>query len=326
MVSSEGSAQFENVLAAHGIEPLRRRKATTLQVNMGKRCNMACRHCHVDAGPLRDEMMSAAIVDRVIELVEKNPEIIVVDITGGAPELHPSFGYLVERVSRLHRSVIDRCNLTVLLEPGMEGMTALLARHRVRVVASLPCYGPENVDKQRGSRAFVRSIEALRMLNACGYARTGSGLVLDLVYNPVGSSLPPAQATLEAEYRAVLRRDFHVEFDQLLTITNMPIKRFAEQLAKENRAQAYAELLVQNFNPVTADAVMCRSLVSVGWNGRLHDCDFNQMLELGLGQRPSATVWDIDDLRALSGERIATDTHCFGCTAGAGSSCSGALA
>jgi len=316
---------FDAALAAHGRPRLTRTLPTTLQVNVGKRCNQACHHCHVEAGPKRTERMPAEVADRVLAVLARNPQIAVVDVTGGAPELNPHFRRIVAEARRLGRRVIDRCNLTVLLEPGQEDLAAFLAAHQIDVVASLPCYGQENVDRQRGAGVFERSIAALRRLNRLGYGRPGSALRLDLVYNPVGAFLPPPQATLEADYRAHLRDDFGVEFHRLLTITNMPIKRFAEQLDRLGQTAAYQGLLVNHFNPDTLPDLMCRTLVSVGWDGRLYDCDFNQMLELPLAA-PARTIFDLDDLATLAGAPIATASHCFGCTAGAGSSCGGALA
>jgi radical SAM/Cys-rich protein len=321
---SDPAPDFAGTLTAHGAGPLRRARTATLQVNVGKRCNQACHHCHVDAGPARTETMAEAVVERVLALLAASPDVECVDVTGGAPELNPHFRRLVSEARRLGRRVIDRCNLTVLSEPGMEELPDFLAANRVEVVASLPCYGAENVEKQRGRGVFDKSIAALRRLNALGYGRSGSGLGLDLVYNPVGAFLPPAQATLEARYRSELRVRFGIEFCRLLTITNMPIKRFADALRRSGQLAAYVGLLVNHFNPTTVPGLMCRSLVSVGWEGRLYDCDFNQMLELPLGAG-RRTIWDVDDLGALAGREIATASHCFGCTAGTGSSCGGAL-
>ena len=317
---------FATALEAHGLAGLRRLSPTTLQVNVGKRCNQACHHCHVDAGPKRTEVMTDAVAERIVTLLERHPSIALVDVTGGAPELAPCFRGLVSHARRLGRRVIDRCNLTVLLEPAQEDLAAVLAAHGVEIVASLPCYGPENVDAQRGQGVFEKSIRALRALNALGYGVAGSALRLDLVYNPVGAHLPPPQAQLEADYRSQLSERFGVVFHHLLTITNMPINRFAEQLARTGEARRYMALLVNHFNPATVDGLMCRTLVSVGYDGRLYDCDFNQMLELPLGARSWRTIWDVDDLTALAGAPVATGPHCFGCTAGAGSSCGGVLA
>jgi radical SAM/Cys-rich protein len=319
---------FDAVLRRHGLTALTRAAVATLQVNVGKRCNQACHHCHVDAGPRRTESMPQAVAERVIALLAASSSAQVVDITGGAPELNPHFRSLVLAARQLNRRVIDRCNLTVLFEPGMEDLADFLAAHDVHVIASLPCYRPANVEKQRGHGVFEKSIAALQRLNELGYGRPGSARRLDLVYNPVGAFLPPPQAELERTYKAELARAFGIEFHALLTITNMPIMRFAHFLARSGALDAYMGLLVNHFNPDTVSGLMCRSLVSVGWDGGLYDCDFNQMLEIGLGdgavgRRP--TIWDVDSLDALTALPIATASHCFGCTAGAGSSCSGAL-
>lgn len=323
--SLEGN--FERVLRGRGLAPLTRGAVTTLQVNVGRLCNMACHHCHVEAGPSRTETMRPRVADRVLELLESSPRVNVLDLTGGAPELNESFRRLVREARRLGKRVIDRCNLTVLLQPGMGDLAAFLASESVHVVASLPCYQAANVEKQRGKGAFDKSIAALKLLNALGYGRADTGLHLDLVYNPRGATLPPPQAALEADYREELGRLFGVEFNSLLTIANMPIKRFAAQLRREGRTEAYMALLANHFNPDTVPELMCRSLVSVAWDGRLYDCDFNQMLDVAAGASPSGaqTVWDIDSLDQLAAQPIETGSHCFGCTAGAGSSCSGAI-
>jgi radical SAM/Cys-rich protein len=316
--------EFAEVLRAHGLPPLRRAPPTTLQVNVGRRCDLACHHCHVEAGPNRTESLDRATAERVLALLAASPEVEILDLTGGAPELNPQFRLLVEGAVALGRRVLDRCNLTVLLVPGQEGTAEFLAAHAVRVVASLPCYTAENVDGQRGRGVFERSLEALCVLNRLGYGRERS-LGLDLVYNPLGPSLPPAQAALEERYRKELHERFGIVFDRLLTITNMPIRRFAHALAREGRHEAYVELLVNHFNPEVVPELMCRHLVSVGYDGSLHDCDFNHMLGLPLGGR-TRTVWDVARLADLADEPIATARHCFGCTAGAGSRCGGALA
>lgn len=327
-IARASAQRFGEKLRAHGHRPLSRGRVTTLQVNVGKRCNMACHHCHVEAGPKRTEIMSPAVAERVIELLEASPSASVVDLTGGAPELNPSFRFLVTQARRLGRSVIDRCNLTILLEPGMQDLAGFLAENEVKVIASLPCYQVANVEKQRGRGAFDKSIEALLRLNALGYGLPGSALGLDLVYNPAGDFLPPPQAQLETAYKDELRRLFGIEFHSLLTITNMPIARFAHALEREGKLASYMSLLDDHFNAATLPDLMCRSLVSVGWDGRLFDCDFNQMLDLGLAGssgRSARTIWQVDSLDALEDLRIATGEHCFGCTAGSGSSCSGAL-
>jgi radical SAM/Cys-rich protein len=317
---------FDAALTLRGVAALEAAQVTTLQINVGKLCNMACQHCHVDAGPKRTEVMGPTVAQRVIELLARSRDVAVVDITGGAPELCPSFRWLVTEARRLGRRVIDRCNLTVLFEPGMETLPELLAESEVAIVASLPCYGASNVDKQRGKGAFDRSIAALRRLNALGYGRAGSSLTLDLVYNPVGPSLPPSQDALEAKYREELERAFGISFNRLITITNMPISRFAHALERDGRYDEYMSLLARNFNAGTVDGLMCRSLVSVGYDGVFYDCDFNQMLDLPMQRAEKRlTIWDVEDLGSLERRRIVTGAHCFGCTAGSGSSCSGAL-
>jgi radical SAM/Cys-rich protein len=318
------SPRFSATLASHGIRALIRKSPATIQVNVGKLCNQACHHCHVDAGPRRTERMTRETADRAIEVLAASHCVETLDITGGAPELNPNFAMLVERARALGRRVIVRCNLTVTLEPGMEWLVEFYRRATVELVCSLPCYTAENTDRQRGIGVFDKSIAALRNLNAAGFGR--GELRLDLVYNPVGASLPPPQAELEAQYRDALARDFGIVFDRLLTITNMPIARFANQLNAAGNQSGYMSLLVNHFNPATVDALMCRDLVSIGWDGRLYDCDFNQMLEVPMGANAPSTIWDVEDVGELAGARIATGSHCFGCTAGAGSSCGGAIA
>jgi radical SAM/Cys-rich protein len=317
-------AHFDRHLATAGQRSLRRGRVTTLQLNIGLRCNLACHHCHVESGPKRTERLDAKGLARILELLARNPEVQTLDITGGAPELHEGFRDLVCGARALGRRVIDRCNLTVLEEPGQADTAAFLAREGVDIVASLPCHGPSNVDAQRGRGVFAGSIRALQSLNALGYGREGSGLCLDLVYNPVGAFLPPAQAALEAEYRERLLADFGIVFDRLLTITNMPIKRFAHALRRDGEYEAYMALLVNHFDAANLAGVMCRSLISIDHDGVVYDCDFNQAEGL-LPPGPRRTIFDLDDLGALENAPIATGPHCFGCTAGAGSSCGGAL-
>ena len=318
------SPHFGATLARHGVRALIRKAPATIQVNLGKLCNQACHHCHVDAGPRRTERMTRATAERVIDVLAASPRAGTLDITGGAPELNENFAMLVERARALGRKVIVRCNLTVTLEPGMERLVEFYRRAGVELVCSLPCYTAENTDRQRGAGVFDKSIAALKNLNAAGFGR--GELRMDLVYNPIGATLPPPQTELAGQYRDQLARNFGIVFDRLLTITNMPIARFAEQLNAAGNHSAYMSLLVNHFNPATVDALMCRDLVSVGWNGRLYDCDFNQMLEIPLGGGAISTVWDVADVGELAGARIATGSHCFGCTAGAGSSCGGAIA
>ena len=307
---------FDTRLRRAGQAPLRRARTTTLQVNLGLRCNLACHHCHVESGPKRTEALDARGVDRLLVLLERSPDVDTLDLTGGAPEMHPDFRRLVSGARTLGRRVIDRCNLTILHEPGQEDTATFLAEQGVDVVASLPCYSLENVEAQRGRGVFDGSVRALQALNALGYGH--GALKLDLVYNPVGPSLPPPQATLEADYREALQREFGIVFDALLTITNMPIKRFADQLYKQGKLSEYMQLLVDNFNDETVPSTMCRSLVSVRWDGVMYDCDFNYALEMphGLG-RP---ITSITSLESLHDKPITTGSHCFGCTAGAGSS------
>lgn len=302
---------------------LRRGALTTLQVNLGYRCNQACRHCHVDAGPTRTESMEAATLALIAPVIEARG-IRCLDLTGGAPELHPGFRDLVCQARGLGVEVIDRCNLTILSEPGQEDLADLLAEQGVRVVASLPCYLEANVDRQRGGGVFLRSIAGLQRLNALGYGHSGSGLDLTLVYNPQGPSLPPPQEALEAEYRRVLGDAYGIVFNRLYALANMPIHRFAATLAAEGSLEAYRDLLRSHHNPANASAVMCRSLISVDWQGRLHDCDFNQMLGLPAGHPSMGHLRDLLD-GDPAGAPIAVAEHCFGCTAGSGSSCGGAL-
>ncbi|MBA2544074.1 MAG: arsenosugar biosynthesis radical SAM protein ArsS [Deltaproteobacteria bacterium] len=312
--------QFGQKLADHGID-LRRTATTTLQVNVGKLCNQACHHCHVEAGPKRTEIMPRQVAARIVELVARSPGITTVDLTGGAPELNPHFTWLVDEVRRLGRHVIDRCNLTVLFEPGMDDLAEFLAARDVEIIASLPCYSERNVEEQRGHGVFAMSIAGLRRLNELGYG-TGGVRKLNLVYNPNGAFLPPDQASLQARYKAELADRHQITFDQLFTITNLPIARYADYLDAQGKFDEYMSLLVTHFNPLAVSGVMCRSLISVGWDGALYDCDFNQMLELPLGA--ARTIFELDSVD-LEGESIATGPHCFGCTAGAGSSCGGSL-
>ncbi len=319
---------LDALLARHHLAPLRRGRLSTLQVNLGKVCNQACHHCHVDAGPKRTESMDRRTAERVMGLLAASPQVETVDLTGGAPELNSSFRWIVEAARHSGHTVLDRCNLTVLLEPGQEDLAAFLAAHQVHVIASLPCYLEENVDRQRGRGVFEKSIEALRRLNALGYGRPGSGLKLDLVYNPQGPSLPPPQTALESQYKDQLRRRFGIEFNNLLALANMPIERFARSLDREGRRGSYLSFLADHFNPETAGHVMCRTLASVGWDGQIYDCDFNQMLGLPVGREAGTarrTIWDVETLKELEDQPITTGPHCLGCTAGAGSGCSGAL-
>jgi len=304
--------------------PLLRGPVSTLQINVGKLCNQACHHCHVDAGPKRTEVMTGEVAERVLQLLAATPAIATVDITGGAPELNQKFRRLVTRSRELDREVIDRCNLTVLLEPEMGALCEFLKENKVQIIASLPCYTSANVDAQRGRGVFEKSIRTLQHLNGLGYGKPGSLLTLHLVYNPLSATLPPEQSRLETDYKHQLWEHFGIEFHQLFTLANMPISRFAALLRSSGKYEDYMALLASNFNPSTVAGLMCRSLISVGWDGSLYDCDFNQMLGIGMSRR-RVTVWDVESFSQMEGQPIATDKHCFGCTAGAGSSCGGAL-
>ena len=305
---------------------LRKTKIEIIQVNVGKLCNQTCMHCHVDAGPTRKEIMNRETAEAVLTLIRKAASRTV-DITGGAPELNPHFDWLVEESRKLGCHVIDRCNLTVFFEPGKEYLPEFLARHEVEVIASLPCYSKENVDKQRGKGVFDKSIDALLWLNRLGYGHPGSGLDLNLVYNPVGPFLPPSQEELQADYKERLFEDFGIVFNKLFTITNMPISRFAAYLRSTRQYEAYMELLVNSFNPAAVEGLMCRNTLSIGWDGRIYDCDFNQMLDMALPADGGEGFLMVQNLvlEELEGRAIDTGSHCFGCTAGAGSSCSGTL-
>ena len=304
---------------------LHRGQLGIVQINVGKLCNQACLHCHVEAGPKRTEIMSSQTVDRIIDLLKgAKGQVHTVDLTGGAPEMMPDFRRLVLAARALNIKVIDRCNLTVLHLAGQEDTAKFLAENGVEVVASLPCYSKTNVEQQRGKGVFGESISALQQLNLLGYGRPGTGLVLNLVYNPGGPSLPPAQSGLERDYKERLQEDFGVVFNHLFTITNMPIARFRTDLERSDQLENYMQLLLDNYNPATVDGVMCLDQISISWDGRLFDCDFNQMLEIRAPFK-ARTVFELDSFDALSGQRVAVADHCFGCTAGAGSSCGGTL-
>jgi radical SAM/Cys-rich protein len=313
---------FEDALASAGLLPLRPTAIDILQLNVGRKCNQTCRHCHVDAGPDRTEVMSDAVLDRCLEIIEQTP-IPTVDITGGAPELHRRWRELVVRSRAAGKQVMDRCNLTITLLPNYRWLPEFFREHRVHVVASLPHYRQKGTDSQRGEGVFEESIAALRRLNELGYGQAGSGLLLDLVTNPVGTFLPGNQGALEADWKRQLLREHGVEFNALYTITNMPISRFLDFLLESGKLEEYMERLVGAFNPAAAAGVMCRNTLSVGWDGRLFDCDFNQMLDLPVDPRAPRNVFDFD-LEKLTAREIVVAPHCFGCTAGAGSSCGGA--
>lgn len=314
--------RFETKLAEHNLK-LQRGSLQILQVNLGRKCNQACRHCHVDAAPWRTEMIDQETAFRIRRWIQQHrPEIV--DITGGAPELSPFFKYLVETAREAGCHVIDRNNLTIIEEKEFGWLPEYLARHEVEVIASLPCYSKENVNQQRGNGAFEKSISALKKLNAVGYGKT---LPLNLVYNPLGAKLPGPQAELEADYKEVLLREFGIVFNRLYTLTNQPISRFAEDLRRQNKTDEYLEFLASSFNPATVQHLMCRNTLSVGYRGEVYDCDFNQMLGMRIENRDGYKpfLWDLTP-DELERRKIGTGDHCFACTAGCGSSCGGALA
>jgi radical SAM/Cys-rich protein len=304
---------------------IRRRRVDTLQVNVGYKCNQSCVHCHVNAGPTRTEMMGREVADEVLAFL-RIARVPTIDITGGAPELNPHFRYLVTAARALGVHVLDRCNLTILEQPGQDDLADFLAANRVGVVASMPCYLEDNVDRQRGDGVFQASIRALRKLNAVGYGKSGSKLTLDLVYNPQGPSLPPGQAKLEQDYKHHLLDNYGIEFDRLYTLANMPIQRFGSTLISRGQFGAYVQLLKDNYRAENLEGVMCRSLLSVDWQGYVYDCDFNQMLglPLRLGEKARVKLRDLIG-EDLDGSPIVVADHCYGCTAGQGSSCGGAL-
>jgi radical SAM/Cys-rich protein len=327
-VTAEVAAEFEmnrfaDKLGAHSLS-LRRARPEVLQVNVGKLCNLTCMHCHVNAGPKRKEIMARETIDRVIQWLA-GAEIPTVDLTGGAPEMIPDFRYFIERVKKLQpsRHVIDRCNLTILLETGYEDLGEFLAVNQVEIIASMPCYSAENVNAQRGEGVFDGSIAALRLLNSLGYG-IDPELPLHLVYNPVGAFLPPSQSELEGDYKRELKKHFGIVFNKLYALTNLPIGRFASYLRHNSKLDEYMQLLIQAFNPATIDGLMCRNTISVGWRGEVYDCDFNQQLGMQWKNGAPVFLWDIDP-HLLEDREIMTGDHCFGCTAGAGSSCGGAI-
>jgi radical SAM/Cys-rich protein len=314
---------FETQLDRIGLLPLRATGITVFQINVGKLCNQTCRHCHVDAGPDRTESMSRETAELCMQALAKT-DIPTVDITGGAPELNPTFRWLVEQARALGRHVLDRCNLSVLLIPSQADLAEFLAAHQVEIIASLPSYQASQTDAQRGDGIFKKSIEALRLLNRLGYGQPDSGLALNLVYNPVGAFLPPKQGAIQAQFRKELLARHGVSFNHLYTITNMPISRYLEFLVESGNFERYMERLANAFNPAAAAGVMCRYTISVSWDGRLYDCDFNQMLDLPVHQSAPAHIRDFDPGQ-LNQRQITIRNHCYGCTAGTGSSCGGSV-
>ena len=316
---------FADTLSRHGLQ-LRRTRPRVLQVNVGRLCNLTCVHCHVNAGPARKEIMRVDTIERILEW-QRRARLPVVDLTGGAPEMIPGFRYLVKELRALDETVtiIDRCNLTIVLAAGYEDLPEFLAAQRVEIIASMPCYTPDNVNAQRGDGVFEESIAALKRLNAIGYG-LNPALPLHLVYNPLGAKLPGPQFELEADYKHELRTHFGIEFNRLFTITNLPIGRFASSLRHSGGYEGYMALLQSAFNPATVEGLMCRDTINVSWQGEVFDCDFNQMVNLPLLDAAGETLylWDIDP-ESMEGRDIRTASHCFGCTAGAGSSCGGAI-
>lgn len=316
--------RFEEILREKCLT-LHKGQIDTLQINLGKMCNLTCHHCHVEAGPNRTEKMSAELIDSLVQLAERF-KVTTVDLTGGAPEMCPGFKKYVQAFRAINCDVIVRSNLTILNESGFEDYVSFFASEGVRVIASLPCYTEDNVDAQRGDGVFSSSILALKRLNEAGYGQDETGLILDLVYNPGGPSLPGSQGALEQAYKQQLRTSFGIEFNHLFTITNLPIGRFYSDLKKQGKADAYDALLSKNFNAATVPQLMCVNTLNISWDGWVYDCDFNQMLELPMSAngRP-LHVSDLLTLDRTEGLAIATGNHCFGCTAGAGSSCGGEL-
>ena len=322
LIDACGITRFENKLSEIGLYPLTPNKLEVFQVNLGKMCNQVCNHCHVDAGPDRKEIMTRETMELVLSAIEKS-DCTTVDLTGGAPEMTPNFEWFVEQLSALDKKVMVRCNLTIILaNKKYHGLPEFYKKHKVEIISSLPCYTEGNTDSQRGKGVFNKSIEALKMLNAVGYGMPETGLVLNLVYNPGGIGLPGNQAGLEIDYKRELLTQFGIEFNSLFTITNLPISRFLQYLVASENYELYMEKLVNAFNPIAAENVMCRNTISVGWDGYLYDCDFNQMLDL----KVDVNAKHISEFNGseLEKRNIIVNQHCYGCTAGAGSSCGGA--
>ena len=295
----------------------------TLQVNIGLKCNQACKHCHVNSSPLRTEKMSNEIISLIPKVIDKY-KIKTLDITGGAPEMHPEFRNLINSLSNKNIDIIDRCNLTIFFERGYEDLPQFLAKNRVKIIASLPCYEKDNVELQRGYGVFDKSINALKLLNNLGYGKSKDGLQLNLVYNPINPMLPPSQEILEADYKRILFEKYNISFNNLYTITNMPINRYADSLKRENKLDPYYNLLKENFNQNNLENLMCKKTISVNWQGQIYDCDFNQQINLN-GNNGPKTLFDLMNKSFKFDYEVAVKDHCFACTAGAGSSCGGTL-
>lgn len=317
------TVKFSEKLKNIELFPLKPTEIEILQINLGKLCNQICEHCHVDAGPDRKETMIKSVLEQCLS-VAKNPKIHTIDLTGGAPEMNPNFRWFVTELSQLGKKIIVRSNLTILTFKNYLDIPQFYKDNKVTVISSMPCYTKDNADNQRGDGVFEKSIEALKKLNELGYGKEGTGLELDLVYNPGGVSLPPEQAALEIDYKRELKELFDIDFNQLFTITNLPISRFLDFLLKVGKQKEYMNKLIDSFNPAAAQNVMCRNMISVGWDGKLFDCDFNQML--GLGISSSSQHIETFDREQLKNRNIILGQHCFGCTAGSGSSCQGSLA
>lgn len=314
---------FIKTMSNYNSFPLKPKTLEILQINLGYLCNLECTHCHVDASPRRKETTPMDILNKCLEIIDKNTNIHTVDLTGGAPEMNPNFKWLIEELSKRHVEVLVRSNLTILVEGKFKSYPEFLAKHKVTIVSSLPCYTEQNTDAQRGDGVFNKSIKALQILNGYGYGND-ENLKLHLVYNPGGASIAPNQAKLKLDYQRELKDNYNIIFNELYTITNLPISRFLEYLSKEEKLDDYMVLLTNSFNPIAADKVMCTNTLSVDWNGNLYDCDFNQILKLPLAVKKSKNIMDFD-IEELNKRNIVVNNHCFGCTAGEGSSCQGAL-
>lgn len=315
---------FQQKLEESNLYPLKPRTITTFQINVGKMCNQVCKHCHVDAGPDRKEIMTSETMQQCLDVLADNPSLQIVDLTGGAPEMNPNFRWFVEEIKKLDRHIIVRCNLTIIrANKKYYDLPEFYKKHNIEVVSSLPFYSKDRTDKQRGNGVFEDSVEALQMLNDVGYGTEGSNLKLNLVYNPAGAFLPPSQDALEKEFREALQKDFGISFTNLFSITNLPISRFLDYLLQSGNYERYMEKLIAAYNPVAATNVMCRTTLSIGWDGYIYDCDFNQMLEM----KVDCNSKHISNYSAISlqNRNIIVNQHCFGCTAGAGSSCGGAV-
>ncbi|MGH2564206.1 MAG: arsenosugar biosynthesis radical SAM (seleno)protein ArsS [Ginsengibacter sp.] len=315
---------FQQKLQQAGLYPLQPTNIEIFQVNIGKMCNQTCKHCHVDAGPDRKEIMSQETMQECIDVLKNNPSLTTVDLTGGAPEMNPNFRWFVEEIKKLSRHIIVRCNLTIILaNKKYFDLPEFYKQNNIEVVSSLPFYTQDRTDRQRGNGVFEESIKALQMLNAKGYGKERSGFILNLVYNPAGAFLPPSQQSLEKEYKEALKQKFGIEFNNLYVITNMPINRYLDYLLNSGNYESYMEKMVNVYNPAAATNVMCRNTISVGWDGSLYDCDFNQMLDL----KVDCTLNHVSqfNIKSLAARKIITGQHCYGCTAGSGSSCGGAV-